>query len=391
MTRRLNVTFQCLATLALVAFIVWLEIKRPFPSFRTATLLSAAALFCLLAFACAGRLRDVCVTLCALTLGLGVAEGAARALEPAGGLNITRGWSVRQPILGWGPERPGSYHAEMRGPAGEEIYTADYTIDENLLRRTVSQPTGPAIVFFGDSYTFGDGIGDDQTLPQRFADLLGRKQRVVNLAFTGYGPQQFLRAMETSRDDALIGPDPRLFIFLTAPWHAERTGCKAYWTARSPHYAIGADGSLAFAGECFEGAKLHIYEWLQDSALFRRLVDPYRRRVSHDDVELYVRVLEAAIAEARSKYGVPTLIPYLRVPREYLAETGFTDEAIMDRLRAAGAIVVDASLREDEAAGKLISIKGDGHPTPYANVRRAEMIKAAIEQNLSGGFVSELN
>ncbi len=377
--------------LAIVGLIVWLEIKRPFPAFRLATFASATVFLGALAAMMRGRARDVCLSLTAVAFGLAAAEGVARAMEPAGGLTITRGWSVRQPVLGWGPEKAGTYHAEKRGPKGELTYKADYTIGPDLTRRVLSATDGPTIVFFGDSYTFGDGVQDDETLPQRLSDLFDRKRRVVNVAFTGYGPQQFLRAMETARFDAIIGPDPKVFIFLTAPWHAERTGCKAYWTARSPAYRIDEHGKLVFAGQCFDGPGLAVREWLQDSSLFSTLAEPFRHRVSHDDVELYVRVLEEAVKMAKEKYHVPTIIPYLRVPKDYLASTGFTDESIMERLRKSGAIVIDASLLEDEAAGTAISIKNDGHPTPFANRRRAAMIKSTIEKDVGGVFVSELN
>jgi hypothetical protein len=62
----------------------------------------------------------------------------------------------------------------------------------------------------------------------------------------------------------------------------------------------------------------------------------------------------------------------------------------MARLRNAGAIVIDASLQKEQAAGAQISIKGDGHPTPYANRVRAEMIKTAVEEKLSGVALSDV-
>jgi hypothetical protein len=45
--------------------------------------------------------------------------------------------------------------------------------------------------------TFGQGVPDADTLPQAFADATGHRWRVLNLAFPGYGPQQFLRSLET--------------------------------------------------------------------------------------------------------------------------------------------------------------------------------------------------
>jgi hypothetical protein len=389
MARKISFLTQIVLIPLLIATILFLELKHPFPKFRLATLILVFALFVDLASIARGATRNALVVLASLAFGFAVAEGAAGAVPAHSVLNIERGWAVRQPVMGWGPERAGTFHAEMRDPRDNSpIYVTDYTIDSDLLRHTVSAESGPAVVFFGDSYTFGDGVKNEETLPQVFADLTDRKVRVLNLALTGYSPQQFLHEMETSRFDKVIGPDPKLFVFLTAPWHAERTSCKAYWTPHAPLYAL-EDGRLVFKGDCNEGASLLLREWLENSAAYRWLIDPYRHQVNHADVELYVRELEAAVKMAKEKYGVPTIIPYLRVPKDYLQGTGFTDDAIMERLSNAGAIVIDASLRKEEAGGAQISIKGDGHPTPYANRVRAAQIKAAIDEKLSGVLLSD--
>jgi hypothetical protein len=52
----------------------------------------------------------------------------------------------------------GRFHDEKRNPKnGAPIYSADYTIDSNLLRHTESCETGPAVVFLGCSWTLGLG------------------------------------------------------------------------------------------------------------------------------------------------------------------------------------------------------------------------------------------
>ena len=341
MARKTSSFIQLLLIPLLLAAILFLELKHQVQNFRLFSLILAFALIVDLAILARGAMRNLLTVLATLILGLSVAEGVASAVKPRSEVSVERGWAVRQPVMGWGAEKAGTYHAKMTDTSDNSIiYETDYTFDSDLLRHTVSAEAGPAIVFFGDSFTFGDGVKNSETLPQDFADLTDGKQRVLNLALTGYSPQQFLREMETSRFDKVIGPDPKLFIFLTAPWHAERTSCKAYWTAHAPFYAM-ENGRPVFKGDCNEGASLYWREWLNNSALYRYFSEPWRHRVSQKDVELYVGVLEAAIKMAKEKYGAPTLIPYLRVPEQYLAGTGFTDESIMRRLSDAGAIVVE--------------------------------------------------
>jgi hypothetical protein len=232
-----------------------------------------------------GKLRDGLVILASLAFGLSMIEATAAILETKVSPVVTSGWSVRQPVIGWGPEHAGRFHAEKKDPkSGVPIYRADYTIDSNLLRKTHSIETGPTIVFFGDSFTFGLGLNDAETLPQVFADLLGRKQRVLNLGFSGYGPQQFLAELQTSRFDSVIGAQPRLFIFLTAAaLHVERTACKPFWARRGPRYAL-ENGHVAFKGE---GLSQRLREWLENMASYHLFIEPTSKGYSRRRGTLY--------------------------------------------------------------------------------------------------------
>jgi hypothetical protein len=367
----------------LAALIGWFEVSRSPGFFR---LISFALAFLILADVASllrGAARDRLLVLASLVFGLLLIEAAADMLKPGQVIVSTDGATVRRPVVGWGPQRAGRFHSEKTDPkTGALVYSADYTIDSNLMRLTLSAETKPTIAFFGDSITFGVGLNDADTLPQRFANSLDAKERVINLAFTGYGPQHFLREMETGLFDAAIGPQPRLFVFLTVPWHAERTSCKASWVVDAPRYVL-EDGRVAFKGACFEGAALQLQQFVWNSAAYRMIFDPNRQKPSHDDVELYIRILLAAVDLAKAKYGVPTIVPFLRSTDEYLHGTGFTNESIIERLSRGGAHVIDVSLVKEEAEGTKISIPGDGHPTALANQFRADMLKDYIDQQMA--------
>jgi hypothetical protein len=367
---------------------IFFEIRHLVPYFRLLNFIFLFLGFAVLASLVRGKFRDGLLVVSTLLFGLCVIEGVSRLIEPRSQTIMTPGWSVLQPIIGWGPQHPGVFHAQKIDPkSNADIYNAEYTIDADLMRQVVSGSGLPAIIFFGDSYTFGDGVNDLDTWPQIFSDLNGRKQKVMNLAFTGYGPQQFLREMETGLYDHVIGQQPGLFVFLTAPWHAERTSCKSYWTPFAPRYAI-ENGKVTFQGLCNEGANLMLREYLENTAAYRVFIEPYRHKVNRDDVELYIRTLVAAVQLAKQKYNVPTIIPYLRVPDEYLRASGFTDEEIMKRFEDGGAIVIDASLRDEVAKGNVVDIPGDGHPTPFANHARAQMLKDYLATHMPEKLVS---
>lgn len=391
MSHLISQTSRYAVILVALCLIALMETRQPFPHFRLVTfILTFLALACMASLA-SSKLRNGLVILASLAFGLSIVEATATILENKPSLVITDGYFAPQPGIGWGPQHPGRFHAEKTDTkSGIPIYKADYTIDSNLLRETRSAETGPTIVFFGDSFTFGEGLNDADTLPQVFSDLLERKQRVLNLGFSGYGPQQFLAELQTGRFDGVIGAQPRLFIFMTMAGHAERTACKPFWVRLGPRYAL-ENGQVALKGACYEGMSLRAREWFENTASYRVFIEPYLRRVTHKDLELYIRILVAAANLAKEKYGVATLIPYIPAGTHYLTGTGFSDDEIMQRLRDGGAIVVDVSLAAEHVTGAKLTIEGDGHPTPLANRLRAPIIKNYIETRMPGVLVAGLH
>jgi hypothetical protein len=75
---------------------------------------------------------------------------------------------------------------------------------------------------------------------------------------------------------------------------------------------MGLVGILVALG--YEGLSLELREWLEDMASYRLFIEPYLQRVTHDDLELYVRILLAAVRLAKEKYSVVTLIPHSKNP-----------------------------------------------------------------------------
>jgi hypothetical protein len=387
MSCNLSVKSRYAVILILLGLVALMEARHPFPSFRLATFILAFLTLAGMACLMRGKLRDGFVVLASLAFGLSIVEATATSLESRVLAVLANGFTVPQPVIGLGPERAGRFHAAKTDPISHlPIYSVDYTIDSNLLRETQTIETGPTIAFFGDSFTFGEGLNDADTLPQLFADLLGRKQRVLNLAYPGYGPQQFLAELQTGRFDGVIGEQPRLFIFMTGAGHAERTACKPFWVRRWPRYTL-ENGHPVLKGVCYEGLRLKVREWVEDMASYRLFIEPYLQRVTHEDLELYVQILLAAVKIAKEKYGVATLIPYSKTPG-YLDGTGFSDDDVIQRLRDGGAMVVDVSLPKETSDGAQLTIKGDGHSTSLANRLKASIIKDYIEYHVPGILVA---
>ncbi len=375
---------------ALTATIALLEAQQFFGLFRFLTLAASFLLLVVIASLLRGKLRDAALVLASVAFGLILVEGASIVAEPRISTTVSEGLYTSMPVVGWGPSHSGQYHAERIDLAtGRVIYNVDYTIDEKFLRRTYSTDSGPTVVFFGDSLTFGIGLNDTDTLPQQFADLLDHKVRVLNLAYGGYGPAQFLQILQENLHRSVIGPNPMLFVFTTAAWHTERTACKSYWARRAPRFVLDND-RLSLEGTCGNAQNVPLRDWLRHFASYRLLVEPLTLKPNDGDVELYIRTLLEAVSIAEQRYGVRTIVPYLRTKGYLRATKGFTDDSVMARLRQGGAIVLDFSLAEERARGAVLAIPGDDHPTPLANRLRAVMLKEYLARNMTWISASEL-
>jgi hypothetical protein len=324
-----------------------------------------------------GVSRDIATVIATLAFSFAALELGCAALDSDISFE-TRGFSVSRPILGWGPSAPGVYHGK-RLHWGELLYDAAYTIDDHLLRATATASAGPSVAFFGDSLTYGQGLADTETLPQAYADLGGRQSEVLNFGFPGYGPQQFLRVLETGLFDPLLS-DTKIFVYETAAWHIERTSCAAGHMARAARYEL-RDGEAVFVGACAEGLNRVFREVFTNGAAYRRFLQPIMNVARPGDVELYLAELRRSAELVKQKYGARLIVLYLSEGDAYLAKSGFTDAMIKERLRDAGVELIDATLSpKDFPDGTLFKIPGDGHPTAIANRAFAALVQNFLVQ-----------
>jgi len=372
-------SFRTLAKLLVAAALLaahwYIDDARPFHYWtRCADLALGSVFAAYLVVVIRGRLRDAMIVVASVLFCLAAAEAYAMVSLSTGPTThiVTPGHLVHHPFLGWGLGHPGVFHDTMLDrKTGRVIFDIDYTIDQHRNRQVVSVAEGPTVAFFGDSFTFGDGLPDAETFPQAFADLTGRRFHVLNLGVSGYGPQQFLRALETGLfDDLLV--KPRLFVFQTAPWHADRSGCIWEFAMAGPRYTM-VDGQPTFRGACRDRWS-PLLGRLFTMQMYRVYLQPVLLGGRPAGLELYIAVLVRAGELAREKYGVPTIILYL--PDDgYLRGSGYTDQQIMQRLRDGGLIVIDGGLDQGAFPNQPLIIPGDGHPTGLANRVRAALVR----------------
>jgi len=160
-----------------------------------------------------GRLQNILLLLVSSVLAILLAETALRAYEGQPGLANNRDrfrdlFSGATPAvfdsrLGWVP-RPGTMNE--RTYWNTRVTILDDSTRSNGDETDRTSLHGTPILAVGDSFTFGDGVSDEETWPAQLERLLGRP--VINGGVFNYGiDQSFLRAgdlIETYHPGILI-------------------------------------------------------------------------------------------------------------------------------------------------------------------------------------------
>ncbi|HEU4684556.1 MAG TPA: hypothetical protein VFS39_08665 [Nitrospira sp.] len=222
-------------------------------------------------------------------------------------------------MLGYRPA-PGQSFSHRTSVREGLLYRANYTINADGLRAASPEDATtaglPCVAFFGDSFTFGEGVDNDQTMPYQVWKRLGGRYRVVNFGFLGYGPHQMLAALQDNQLESRGHCRPQHVIYQTIPAHLSRSAGLELWDSHGPRYVLEPTGRLVLAGHFDDappsGALDHLRAmhrrlstgWkkaLERSALYRTLLRSHRPASDHD-LLLYSGIIGTARNVVEEKY-----------------------------------------------------------------------------------------
>ena len=263
---------------------------------------SALALLCL---ALATLPRTLLINL-AVFIGLvGAAEAGAWALAAPtlalhGEPEVRQGATFYIPDATLGYALAPSVVARHRRTAGHaEVYDVTYEIDDRGRRHTPTTPTPDRrsfLLFFGDSNTFGEGLGQTDTLPYAAGEL-ATSHRPYNYGVPGYGPQHMLALLNVRRlDQEVLEPDGYAVFFLI-PAHIARvigsSKVSTGWGRHFPYYQLGLDGSLVATGDFVHGRPLTtlLYYFWNKSHLTGSLGVELPARYTEQDYRVTAKIL----------------------------------------------------------------------------------------------------
>jgi hypothetical protein len=255
--------------------------------------------------------------------------------------------------------------------AGSTLYRVTYTITDGGVRRTRGNVRGDTWLFMGCSYTFGDGVEDDETLPSRFSEQLGWNANVVNLGVSGYGAHHVLRLLETGRLGG-VAPPVKHVIYQAIQAHVARTAGRFRWGLDGPAYRISGD-SVRYDGPLHGRTFVRVFKIAQRSDLLRFLIDRlyFQREPTVREIEVYARIVERAGALAKEKLGA-------RFTVLYWDTNGQTTDPIFERLAATGLPIVRATSLVPLGELNKLRIPHDNHPTPEVYRRLAAGLAAHL-------------
>jgi hypothetical protein len=290
-----------------------------------------------------------------------------------------------------------------RAYGGDQLlYDVTYTLDSHGLR-IASPPSGtraeflPCVAFFGDSFTFGEGMADEQTLPYQVWKRLTPGYQTVNFGFLGYGPHQMLAALEQGRVESDGHCRPSQIIYQAIPSHVSRAAGLEAWDHHGPRYGQRSDGQVYQEGRFddirptttlqwlrFGHQQLHVrvQALLEASVLYRTLLNSHRP-VTAEDIALFAAIVKTAKQAASRIYPGVTF---------HVLFWDYDDDAVvgglaLSQLQAQGVIVhpISTILPGFPAARSRYEISPyDRHPNALAHARIADyVVQRLVRQSAS--------
>lgn len=361
------------------------------PSALWACLLAALLGFAGVVLFRGNRWRTGALVAAALALSLAMLDAFAGWLSPAPmGQGLVRttvpgNWPPPDPVLGFRPAANSEVVATVT-LGTETVYRQTYHFDGDAARVTPAAPAGAATyLFMGDSFTFGQGLADDQTLASQFAKVSNFGVRTVNLGVPGNAPNHLVRAFEAGLLDRYASQHVKAVVTWIIPAQLARVTGDGGWLGSSPRYEL-EDGKLRYTGSFNDyrltnplaGAKYYLGEQLP----FIDAIGMKQRQ--QQQVDLFVAMMARLQQYTREKFDAPLIAVYSwpdRTSRSGYGASEFDQPLLVEtlgRVYKLGIPLVSVNVLTHEFPVARLLIPHDGHPTAFAN----ELIALELKRRL---------
>lgn len=339
----------------------------------------------LLAILPSGLKLSVVITLLMIT----AIEGSCYFLNQQSGPEVT---SSQEPAI-QGPHKdlgyaaiPGISSQSTKKYGDKIIYDVTYTLDE-YGRRTnpgiAAQVADRYVLFFGGSFTFGEGLKDNQTLPASLAAILP-DWKPYNYGHPGYGPQHVLTLLQQADLAEQVSEKDGILIYPIISAHVQRAigSMIVYssWGFNMPNYTLDSSGALVRNADFTSGRPLKamLYSLLARSQLIKYIGLDMPIKESEEDMRLTAKIIAAAKQAYTSHFGNDNFYTLIWPGAS-------TAKALIPYLEEEGIMTLDYFDAFD-SGNEDYRIAGDGHPSALATEHLAQRLMSDIKQLYLNGI-----
>lgn len=191
---------------------------------------------------------------------------------------------------------------ERRTFAHDVIYTTGP--DHFRVTPEAAATADGCVLVFGNSFSFGDGVADDETYAAQIVKQSQGRVATHNFAVSGWGPHQFLAGLQSGRFQRSVRCKPTDAVFLMIPSLIWRTaGVTNPWDTNGPRYRLGADDRPMRDGRLGDSDPYNWRRWIG--------LPPAGKR---EAMQLAIAVIAEAMGELKRLYpGIRTHLILYRV------------------------------------------------------------------------------
>lgn len=273
---------------------------------------------------------------------------------------------------------PGVYTSRKLSSEGEEIYDVIYTIGDDGYRNDIKN-TDYTVYIYGGSFTFGEGLNDNETLSYYLFQNHGISSK--NVGIHGYGLHQALYNIE---QDLVPQRENIVNVLLTAPWHALRSSCKKPYSLGTPKYQI-ISTELQLVGTCSVSSVDSVISiikkvlWQSHVIALIKSVFQDKNEMTESDIDLYIEIIRE-ISRLSKNNNSELIIAYMDASNKQLENSGWSNESIITELSKFSTLI-DVTLADtsEELDARFYIHELDTHPSALANEHRANIIASQLQ------------
>jgi hypothetical protein len=211
--------------------------------------------------------------------------------------------------LGYSP-LPGITIGKKKVIDDQVVYDVEYSINKDGFRITPNSNnlSKQCLFFFGGSFTYGEGLNVNETLPYLVASLREQKYKLFNFGFHGYGPHQMLSIIENG--DKYQCESVKVIYSLIQD-HIARASGLSPWDKHGPKYEV-RNGVAVLQGK-FSGNNIlafsplliqlqsRIYSALKKSSTYS-FFNQRRRETNTRDLNRFIAIIDKSKSILEKRY-----------------------------------------------------------------------------------------